>query len=128
LTVGTEISAGIIVNAAGASAAELTPGLDLKKIQGPLAITDRYPGFLRLGLLFCGLPVSFGQPCLKIAPWADAPHDPGQQPADGAGVGKGADDVLGGQDLFQWQDGGLQESNQEGLRLLLAGVLLNQSH
>lgn len=27
--------------------------------------------FLRCPVLFCGLPVSFGQSCLKIAPWAD---------------------------------------------------------
>ncbi len=31
-----------------------------------------WPGFLRLPILFDGLPVSFGQPCLKLAPWADA--------------------------------------------------------
>jgi hypothetical protein len=36
------------------------------------ALRRRYPSFLRVGLLFCGLPVSFGQPCLKLAPWADA--------------------------------------------------------
>ncbi|HEX5269865.1 MAG TPA: GNAT family N-acetyltransferase [Gemmataceae bacterium] len=36
------------------------------------SVRRRFPGFLRAGLLFCGLPVSFGQPCLKVAPWADA--------------------------------------------------------
>jgi hypothetical protein len=36
------------------------------------SVRRRLPGFLRVGLLFCGLPVSFGQPCLKLAPWADA--------------------------------------------------------
>jgi hypothetical protein len=36
------------------------------------SVRQRFPGFLRVGLLFCGLPVSFGQPCLKVAPWADA--------------------------------------------------------
>jgi hypothetical protein len=35
------------------------------------AVRRLRPAFLRLGLLFCGLPVSFGQPCLKLAPWAD---------------------------------------------------------
>jgi hypothetical protein len=35
------------------------------------SVRQRLPGFLRVGLLFCGLPVSFGQPCLKLAPWAD---------------------------------------------------------
>jgi Acetyltransferase (GNAT) domain len=36
------------------------------------SVRRRHPSFLRIGLLFCGLPVSFGQPCLKMAPWADA--------------------------------------------------------
>jgi len=54
LTDGTEISAGTIVNAAGASAAELTPGLDIKKRKGHLVITDRYPGFLRHQLVELG--------------------------------------------------------------------------
>ncbi|HEX8772899.1 MAG TPA: GNAT family N-acetyltransferase [Pyrinomonadaceae bacterium] len=30
-----------------------------------------WPGFFRLPVLFCGLPVSSGQPCLKIRPEAD---------------------------------------------------------
>ena len=54
LTDGTEISAEIIVNAAGASAADLTPGLDIKKRKGHLVITDRYPGFLRHQLVELG--------------------------------------------------------------------------
>jgi predicted N-acyltransferase len=36
------------------------------------AVRRAWPGFLRVPVLFCGLPVSFGQPCLKLAPWADA--------------------------------------------------------
>ena len=51
---GTEISANIIVNAAGASAADLTPGLEVKKRKGHLAITDRYPGFVRHQLVELG--------------------------------------------------------------------------
>ncbi len=51
---GTEISAEIIVNAAGASSADLTPGLDIKKRKGHLVITDRYPGFLRHQLVELG--------------------------------------------------------------------------
>ena len=51
---GTEIFAGIIVNAAGASAADLTPGLQIKKRKGHLVITDRYPGFLRHQLVELG--------------------------------------------------------------------------
>jgi glycine/D-amino acid oxidase-like deaminating enzyme len=54
LTDGTEISAEIIVNAAGASAADLTPGLEIKKRKGHLIITDRYPGFVRHQLVELG--------------------------------------------------------------------------
>jgi glycine/D-amino acid oxidase-like deaminating enzyme len=51
---GTEIAAAIIVNAAGARAAELTPGLEIKKRKGHLVITDRYPGFVRHQLVELG--------------------------------------------------------------------------
>lgn len=51
---GTEIAAAIIVNAAGARAADLTPGLEIKKRKGHLVITDRYPGFLRHQLVELG--------------------------------------------------------------------------
>jgi glycine/D-amino acid oxidase-like deaminating enzyme len=44
---GTRISAGYVVNAAGCSATELTPGIMVRKRKGHLIITDRYPGFLR---------------------------------------------------------------------------------
>jgi glycine/D-amino acid oxidase-like deaminating enzyme len=54
LTDGTEIAAEIIVNAAGAFAAELTPGLEIKKRKGHLVITDRYPGFVRHQLVELG--------------------------------------------------------------------------
>jgi D-hydroxyproline dehydrogenase subunit beta len=42
-----EFSAEIVINAAGASAAELTPGIAIMKRKGHLVITDRYPDFLR---------------------------------------------------------------------------------
>ena len=51
---GTEIAAEIIVNAAGASATDLTPGLEIKKRKGHLVITDRYPGFVRHQLVELG--------------------------------------------------------------------------
>ena len=51
---GQEIAGGIIVNAAGANAAELTAGIDVKKRKGHLVITDRYPGFLRHQLVELG--------------------------------------------------------------------------
>jgi D-hydroxyproline dehydrogenase subunit beta len=49
-----EIRAKIVVNAAGAYAAELTPGLEIKKRKGHLVITDRYPRFLRHQLVELG--------------------------------------------------------------------------
>jgi glycine/D-amino acid oxidase-like deaminating enzyme len=49
-----EISGGIVVNAAGASAADLTPSIAIKKRKGHLVITDRYPGFLRHQLVELG--------------------------------------------------------------------------
>ena len=42
------------MNAAGASAADLTPGLEIKKRKGHLVITDRYPGFVRHQLVELG--------------------------------------------------------------------------
>jgi D-hydroxyproline dehydrogenase subunit beta len=51
---GLEIAANIIVNAAGACAGNLTPGIEIKKRKGHLAITDRYPGFLRHQLVELG--------------------------------------------------------------------------
>ncbi len=51
---GTEISAGIIVNAAGAWAWELTRGISVKKRKGHLVITDRYPGFVSHQLVELG--------------------------------------------------------------------------
>jgi len=47
MTDGLEITAEIVVNAAGACAPDLTPGIEIKKRKGHLVITDRYPGFLR---------------------------------------------------------------------------------
>ncbi len=43
-----------IVNAAGAWAGELTPGVEIKKRKGHLVITDRYPEFLRHQLVELG--------------------------------------------------------------------------
>jgi glycine/D-amino acid oxidase-like deaminating enzyme len=54
LSDGQEIAGDIIVNAAGANAAELTPRIDVKKRKGHLVITDRYPGFLRHQLVELG--------------------------------------------------------------------------
>lgn len=50
----SELSAGMIVNAAGAWAPELTRGISVKKRKGHLVITDRYPGFLQHQLVELG--------------------------------------------------------------------------
>jgi glycine/D-amino acid oxidase-like deaminating enzyme len=54
LSNGTTIAAGAIVNATGAWASHLTPGLDIKLRKGHLVITDRYPGFVRHQLIELG--------------------------------------------------------------------------
>ena len=51
---GTELFGERIVNAAGAWAATLTPGLEIKKRKGHLVITDRYAGFVRHQLVELG--------------------------------------------------------------------------
>jgi glycine/D-amino acid oxidase-like deaminating enzyme len=51
---GKECRAEVIVNAAGAFAPELTPGIEIMKRKGHLVITDRYPGFLRHQLVELG--------------------------------------------------------------------------
>jgi glycine/D-amino acid oxidase-like deaminating enzyme len=51
---GTIIRAEFLVNAMGASAPDLTPGVEIKKRKGHLVITDRYPGFVRHQLVELG--------------------------------------------------------------------------
>jgi glycine/D-amino acid oxidase-like deaminating enzyme len=51
---GSELHAAQIVNACGAEAPRLTPGLPIRKRRGHLAITDRYPGFVRHQLVELG--------------------------------------------------------------------------
>jgi glycine/D-amino acid oxidase-like deaminating enzyme len=51
---GSEIRVEFVVNAAGAAAPELTPGLAIKKRKGHLVITERYPGFVRHQLVELG--------------------------------------------------------------------------
>lgn len=51
---GTEIHAPAIVNACGAEAPRLTPGLPIRKRRGHLVITGRYPGFVRHQLVELG--------------------------------------------------------------------------
>ncbi|HEX4309971.1 MAG TPA: FAD-dependent oxidoreductase [Acidobacteriaceae bacterium] len=51
---GTELHAGLVVNACGADATMLLPGLPVRKRRGHLVITDRYPGFVRHQLVELG--------------------------------------------------------------------------
>lgn len=51
---GETLSAPVVVNAAGPSAALLTPELPIVPRKGHLAITDRYPGFCRHQLVELG--------------------------------------------------------------------------
>ena len=54
---GHSIKSRRIVNAAGERSPELTSGLPVRKRKGHLAITDRYPGFLRHQVVELGYPV-----------------------------------------------------------------------
>lgn len=51
---GSSLAAGITLNAAGAWAPKLTSGLPIRPRKGHLAITDRYPGFVRHQLVELG--------------------------------------------------------------------------
>jgi D-hydroxyproline dehydrogenase subunit beta len=51
---GSRLRASRLVNALGADAARCTPGIPVKKRKGHLAITDRYPGFVRHQLVELG--------------------------------------------------------------------------
>ena len=51
---GSRVVAGATVNATGAWAPELTPGMEVRKRKGHLLITDRYPNFVRHQLVELG--------------------------------------------------------------------------
>ena len=51
---GTRLRAPRLVNALGAEAARCTPGVEVNKRKGHLAITDRYPGFIHHQLVELG--------------------------------------------------------------------------
>lgn len=51
---GTWLSAAFTIVAAGAMAAKLTPSVEIRPRKGHLAITDRYPGFVRHQLIELG--------------------------------------------------------------------------
>ena len=54
LSDGTTLCAAFVVNAAGTWAPRLTPGIEIRKRKGHLAITDRYPGHIRHQLVELG--------------------------------------------------------------------------
>jgi glycine/D-amino acid oxidase-like deaminating enzyme len=54
LSNGSSVAAGVVVLAAGTAAPELLPGLPVTPKKGHLAITDRYPGFVRRQLMEMG--------------------------------------------------------------------------
>jgi D-hydroxyproline dehydrogenase subunit beta len=51
---GSFIAAGITVNATGAWAPELTPGIEVRRRKGHLVITERYPGWVHHQLIELG--------------------------------------------------------------------------
>ena len=51
---GTAISAGVVINAAGVNAPQLSPGIVIDKRKGHLVITDRYPEFAHHQLVELG--------------------------------------------------------------------------
>ena len=53
---GSRIEGDLVVNAAGARAGVLTPGLPIRPRKGHLVITDRHPGFVRPPDPRAGLP------------------------------------------------------------------------
>ncbi len=70
---GTQITAGLVVNAAGCAAPALLAGLPVRKRKGHLVITDRYPGFahhqiVELGYLKSAHSVSTDSVAFNIQP------------------------------------------------------------
>jgi len=73
----------ILVHAGGrlvgtATLSEMSVSLDLlapRAVRGAIsAARGLHPGFLRVPVVFCGLPVSFGQSCLRFHPSGDRNH------------------------------------------------------
>lgn len=75
---GERIAAGIIINAAGAAAASLTPGLPIVPRRGHLAITERYPGFCQHQLVELGYLTSAHQMTEESVAFNVQPRTTGQ--------------------------------------------------
>jgi glycine/D-amino acid oxidase-like deaminating enzyme len=82
---GERITAPIVINAAGAAAPLLTPGLAIAPRKGHLVITDRYPGFCRHQLVELGY--------LKSAHGAHGTLGAHSAPESAPGVGTAAASV-----------------------------------
>lgn len=74
----TTLHADVIVNAAGARAAALTPGLPIVPRKGHLAITDRAPGFVRHQLVELGYLASAHQMTSESVAFNVQPRTTGQ--------------------------------------------------
>jgi glycine/D-amino acid oxidase-like deaminating enzyme len=72
------IDAGAVVNAAGAAAPLLTPGLPIQPRKGHLVITDRYPGFCRHQLVELGYLKSAHTPSAESVAFNLQPRATGQ--------------------------------------------------
>lgn len=75
---GERIDAGLVVNAAGAAAARLTPGLPIEPRRGHLAITVRRPGFCRHELVELGYLKSAHTPSRESVAFNLQPRATGQ--------------------------------------------------
>ena len=74
----TTFRADVVVNAAGARAAQLTPGLPIVPRKGHLAITDRAPGFVRHQLVELGYLASAHQMTSESVAFNVQPRTTGQ--------------------------------------------------
>ena len=75
---GVTLNADVIVNAAGARAAQLTTGLPIVPRKGHLAITDRAPGFVRHQLVELGYLASAHQMTSESVAFNVQPRTTGQ--------------------------------------------------
>jgi glycine/D-amino acid oxidase-like deaminating enzyme len=75
---GSALRAAAIVNACGAHAAALTPGLPIRPRKGHLVITDRYPGWVRHQLVELGYLKSAHSPGAESVAFNAQPRATGQ--------------------------------------------------
>lgn len=78
LSDGTKLSAGLTIGAAGIAASDLFPEIEIRPRKGHLAITDRYPGFLRHQLVELGYLKSAHSHALESVAFNAQPRRTGQ--------------------------------------------------